>query len=442
MSALPPNIVGPLSTFNKVVEVTGQITGATVVVLSNGQEVAKGTATWADQVFPLLPGRSLHAGEQVTATQDAGDGPSAASPHPVTVQTPPSQLGHVMFASAVQACCEAVEITGAVPGAEVRVGVLAGNTLTVRGHSESPQGDAGVFLDGPTSLGDHLMARQVGGGMKGPLSSAPPTLSTEKLLPSLLIESPLLACELSVTVHNVVPGAVVTVQRPSGNQSGTYVFDPAEVAITPALLDGESVTVSQAFPACGYASPPSTANVVTAGSVPAPVLTGPLCPKSGAVFVTHLLPGSLVRFFSDGTAIGDGQAPTPSFTFALPELAAGAAITAQQQLCSTWSPPSNTVTVGATGAGGQLAIRGPLHACGGAVHVDGVRPGDWVEVVSADLAASIGQTLALGNQAGLLSHPCSSRATTCTPGSQAARRPKTRPRSKSAQPSAPSSLPR
>jgi PKD repeat protein len=405
MGALPPTVVGPLSAFNMVVEVTGQITGATVVVMGDGLEVAKGTATSADQVFPLLPGKSLQAGQQVTATQDAGDGPSAPSPHPVTVQAPPSQLGHVMFASAVQACCEAVEITGAVPGADVHVGVRAGNAIAVRGHTESPQGDAGVFLDAPTNLSDHLVARQLGGGMKGPLSSAPPTLSTDKLLPTLLIEPPLLRCEKSVTVHNVVPGAVVTVQRQSGDQSGTYVFDPAEVAVTPALLDGESVTVTQAFPACGYASQPSTASVAAAGTVPVPVLTGPLCPGSGAVFVTNLLPGGLVRFFSDGTPIGDGQAPTSAFTFALPDLTAGAAITAAQELCTTWSQPSNTVTVGASGAGGQLALHAPLHACGGTVRVDGVRPGDWVEVLSADLSAPIGQTLALGNQADVLVAP-------------------------------------
>ena len=97
MTPLPPIVVGPLSNLNKTVEVSGQITGATVTVRANGTTIAKGTATSANQVFPLVSGASLSAGQSVTARQEVNGVSSADSPHPVVVQQAPAHLGHVVF---------------------------------------------------------------------------------------------------------------------------------------------------------------------------------------------------------------------------------------------------------------------------------------------------------------------------------------------------------
>ena len=154
------------------------------------------------------------------------------------------------------------------------------------------------------------------------------------------------------------------------------------------------MTVTQSFPACGYTSEPAHATVGGAGNVPAPVLHGALCKGSGAVLATGLIPGALVRFFSGTAELGDAQAPSASYTFALPALTAGAEVTAKQELCSTWSPASNGLTVGAHPTGGTPKISGPVQACAGAVRVLGVQAGNWVEVLSSDLAGPIGQGLA------------------------------------------------
>ena len=393
-SLLPPTVVGPLSTLNTEIEVTGQVVGATVSVHSSGHLVASGTATSADQVFPLLTGAHLAAGDLVTSVQVMGTGtPSAASPHPVKVQAPPSSLGHVTFASAVIACTTVVEITGAVPGAIAEVGVESGGTFHVRGKAESPDGNVGVFLNAPTQPSDTLVARQRGGGMTGPTTSGGTTVQVSKVLPTLTIQ-PLLPCETFVVVDHVVPGTLVTVNRTSVNNQGYYVSDPSSVAIDPPLVANEDVSVTQSFPACGYTSEPAHATVGAAGNVPAPVLHGALCSGSGAVVVTGLIPGALVRFFSGAAPLGDAQAPSASYTFALPALTAGAEITAKQQLCSTWSAASNGLTVGAHPTGGTPKISGPLGACAGAVRVLGVQAGNWVQVLSSDLAGPIGQGLA------------------------------------------------
>jgi PKD repeat protein len=135
------------------------------------------------------------------------------------------------------------------------------------------------------------------------------------------------------------------------------------------------------------------------------VLLGALCKGSGAVLATGLIPGALVRFFSGAAELGDAQAPSPSYTFALPDLTAGAEITAKQELCSAWSPASNGLTVGAHPTGGTPKIAGPVQACAGAVRVLGVQPGNWVEVLSSDLAGPIGQGLATGTSIDLVVAP-------------------------------------
>ncbi len=59
MALLPPAVVGPLSECSSSVRVQGQLIGATIDVYSNGAHVATGTATWTDQAFKLLPGKTL-----------------------------------------------------------------------------------------------------------------------------------------------------------------------------------------------------------------------------------------------------------------------------------------------------------------------------------------------------------------------------------------------
>jgi hypothetical protein len=79
MSLLPLTVVGPLSNLNTEMEVTGQVVGSTVMIYSNVQVVASGSATSADQVFVVMAGAHVTAGDMVTAVQVLGLGtPSAA----------------------------------------------------------------------------------------------------------------------------------------------------------------------------------------------------------------------------------------------------------------------------------------------------------------------------------------------------------------------------
>ncbi len=393
MTPLPPVVVGPLSNLNKTVEVSGQITGAMVTVRANGTVIAKGTATWGNQVLPLLTGASISAGQSVTARQEVNGVSSADSPHPVVVQQAPAHLGHVVFSSPIFQCTETVEIGGAVPGAKVEVGVRPGGIFTERGATRSPNGWAEVTLDTPTATADTLVARQLGGGWIGPFTPATPPEPVEKGLPTLTVDTPM-DCAQFITIHNAVPGATIVMMRPTDSRIGVFLSDPVTFDVGAPLTPDETITVSQSFPPCGFESPSSTVTVPAPTTPPVPVLVGSLCPKSEAMTVTNLLPGALVRFLSDGSEIGEAQAPSNSFTFALPTLTAGATITAEQQLCETWSAPSNPVTVGSSPSNATVAVAAPLIACGGAVHVSGLAAGDWVEVLSGDLGAPIAYGMA------------------------------------------------
>jgi hypothetical protein len=51
MNLLPPRVLGPLSECRQSVHVDGDLTGATVHMYANGNEVASRIETWWRQVF-------------------------------------------------------------------------------------------------------------------------------------------------------------------------------------------------------------------------------------------------------------------------------------------------------------------------------------------------------------------------------------------------------
>jgi PKD repeat protein len=395
MALLPPRVIGPISECSRIVRVEGQLTGATVHVYANGHEVAQAVATWSEQDIPLAPGQTFHAGDSVTAAQKTSSDSSGKSTDPVVVQAKPPQVGSVIFFDPIYECNQMTGIVGAVPGATVEIRV--GNQ--VRGSAVAVDGTAAIALSPATGAADILVARQTACGTQGSDTHAPPPVHTDKLLPSPKIDSPLYACQTSVTIENLLSGAVTTLARSGAPAaSGTWTEAKVDFIVDPPLVAGETVTATQAFPHCHYQSMKSpSVTVAKVDDAPAPVLHGPLCAGAQSVFLTKLIPGQQVQIFSNGQSLGIGQAPADSFVFDVPPLAGGATITAEQELCGKWGSKSNAVMVSA--AGGALpkpVVAGPLNDCAGSVHVTNVHPGAWVYVSSEALGAPIGQVFALG----------------------------------------------
>jgi hypothetical protein len=393
MSLLPPVVVGPLSVCSSSVRVQGQLIGATVDLFSGGAPAGTGVATWTDQVFPLKAGVTLAAGANVTATQTSGGVTSPASPSPVVVQKKPPTIGGVGSKTHIYECGQCLWLDGMVPGATVEVTV--GGAL--RGKGTAADGSARIGLSPQTSPGDTLVAQQNACGSPGtktnlPLPDGLP--GGKRQLPAPTVAGPLQACQVAVTVSNVVDGAqVVLDETPAPGFSEQACFDlPSLWFQCPPLKQGSTVSAIQSMPKCDIKSASSAA--VTVGPpapVPSPTVVSPLCAGSLTVRLTGLLPGSTVEIFQDATSLGTGASPESTFDFAVPALAGGSAITAKQELCGHVSPASNHVKVDPAPASMPTpVVASPLFQCGAAVHVSNLHPGATVYVWSTFLGAPIG----------------------------------------------------
>jgi PKD repeat protein len=292
-----------------------------------------------------------------------------------------------------------------VPGAAVEVRVQTGMVSSVRGTGVSADGGLAVFLSPPTGPNEVLIARQTACGTTGSDSSSPAATDPGKTLKSPSYLGQLFECENAIPLGNVAPGAVVTVQRAGGAQTGLFTRDAIDFPLTSPLVKNESIMVSQAFPACGASSPTPQSTKVVASLKPGRTsIVGPICPGATTVEIESLFGGAQVRIFRSSTIIGVGEVPPaidpkdPAFPFLVaPPLGPTDVITAEQLLCGKWSDPSNPVTVLAQPASAPV-VAAPLFQCGGAVRVAGVQPGAWVYLWSDLLKAPIGQTLAFSNQ--------------------------------------------
>jgi hypothetical protein len=404
MALLSPRVKGPLSECSSSISVEGQLSGSTVRVFADGKLVAEGQSVWNAISLDLLPGKKLNPGSAVVAEQSLENETSPVSPEPVIVQKKPPQIGGLAFNHVIYECGECLSLQGAVPGAKIEVRAGASPGTGIRGTATSRYGNAKVELSPPTSPLEVLIAQQEACGelgLKTPSGQANPLLVEPLIpgekLPPPTVEGPLKECQRSLQISNVIPGAVVTLERSEGSTFINDCFAKTKAwleNITP-LVAGEKIVVRQGFPACEKISPDSKTYIVKPKEpIPPPaILGGELCEGTTSVPLTNLIPGSKVRIFLDETEIGLAEAPRKNFAFLVPPLGAGT-LTARQELCDEWSKPSNKVKVTGDVELLQPELAEPLYECGGAVRVTGVLPGTWVYIWSQMLGAPIGQAWA------------------------------------------------
>ena len=395
MSSLPPNVIGPLSVCNKVVKIQGQVTGATVRIYDNGAKVAEGVATSADQVFSLDPGKSLHAGHSVTATQDQGDGESVPSPNPVRRSKETANDWRTFVLQSDHRL------------RSMRRGDWRGPRSDGRDYGQAQQRRECARLSCFAERECRNLPRSSNEAKRGSDRDAdrernrwsanefPEAITTEKLLPTPWFTT-VAECATSVGLSNVLPGAVVTVHRSSGDDSGCYVDTSFDMPVSTPLQAGEDLTVEQAFPTCDYSSPMSpTWTVIPNKTIGIfPWVNGPLCPGATSITVTQLVPSALIEILVGGASLGTAQVPNVTeYTFGVPPLAAGTSVMARLKLCETWFP-SNTVQVTGSSGTAHPDIPTPVHECGGIVRANGVIPGAKVQVWSQELGAPIGEVVA------------------------------------------------
>ena len=223
---LPPTVLGPISECNTEIGVEGQITGSTVKIYRVDEQdqvdlVAEGTASWASQRFSLEAGKKLNPGDEIYVVQEVADVESKPSPLLVKVQKAPATPASPVFSSPLYECASCTLIRGAVPGARVQVGVMNGADFEVRGERRAPYGEGRQIHISPSpAIGETLYARQIYCDMESELTIAPPIAELPAPgggLPSPVLDTPLRHCDRTVTVRNVLPGAIVILHRSSGD---------------------------------------------------------------------------------------------------------------------------------------------------------------------------------------------------------------------------------
>jgi hypothetical protein len=241
-----PLIVPPLTPWTRKVRVRGQLSGATVIVFANGIEVGRGQVGGPDGFVGLEPTRTLSPGDRVTARQEL-DGDHSVS-------TPPTSAAIVLKAPSVEAlaklfsrsplyqCGKCLWLEGIVPGTEVTVAIAAYPPVTV--HADWTAVHVDVPMLSPSLA---VVAHQWSASLTGSPVSLPTPLaqSQGQAIEPPSVELPLYACDRSLKLMDVQPGATVTVDHSGVGTEFCFGAPKATFWLSEPLKRDDRVVVKQ-----------------------------------------------------------------------------------------------------------------------------------------------------------------------------------------------------
>ena len=337
MKILAPEVVGPLSQCSTKVQIRGNIAGATVIVVVNGADAASHVSKFADAVYTI--GAALQANDIVSARQTLSSDSSDNS-LPITVQAAPAQLSALTLQSQLYACARRLWTTGGVPGAMVqgRIGTQ------VVGTSEVVSGIAAFTYDPVLAAAEVMTLKQTTCTGANNSQTSPKATAQPSPLPVPVIEGPLIECQTSLTVSNVVDGAFVEFYR-NGVLEKTFTFAAArEWRGVKELKKGDVVEVRQGFkckkesPGLESFSAKSAMTVESVSALNAPKFLGIPCPGTTYLTLSKLIPGVRVVIMLNGSELGQTDAANTTHTFTVPPLPAAGKLTAHMSLCNKNGP--------------------------------------------------------------------------------------------------------
>lgn len=237
------------------------------------------------------------AGQEVSAffTVCGQDSPPAQA----EVVAPPKTLPPPMVGFPLFACTNAVSITGLVDQAEVVV-LIDGTEVH---HGFATGGSASLLLGPMLKEGQDVTAYQKIGPIASAESQPPVKVFAAPDLPKPRLQEPLHACQRSITVEDVVPGAWVTVYVEGAPFAYAYSFGTAVEVGTLPLSEGWSVEARQELNVCKKSG---LSDLVTVGPPTEehdqrkPEIVEPLLACQTVFEVRSLAPGSELDIFVDG----------------------------------------------------------------------------------------------------------------------------------------------
>ena len=351
MSKLAPlDIVGDVSPCNQHIQVENQLIGSTVTV-SVGNASISDTATSGRQTFKLPA--AVNPGDTIVVSQSqAGFTPSNTTTKAVGAMATPAALSKGQFYTPFYRCAQCVWLYGCFAEASVEV-LTNGNHL---GKGEvGDDGQVEVHLERPLTGDDNLTAvltdcKRITSA-QAIVGGRPKDLPLPLLAPT--VQQPL-ACDRSITVLGITPGAQVSVTR-GGKSLGEFCVALPKLTIAPVSplkippVD-DSIVAQQAFPPkpCDVKSPPSKQADVLPNNPTPPTIKPPLCEGQFFVILDDMKKDATVELTVNGETLVL-TAPGTFKKFTTDPLKPNTAVQARQNLCgdanswSVWSPANNQV---------------------------------------------------------------------------------------------------
>lgn len=410
-----PSIVGPVSEWSATVYVQACVPGAQVTVLSLTRSppgvVAVGTASDGAARLPLSAGVKLRQDDRLIAVQRVGAEdslpPSDVLALPVgAAPTSSAGLPSPAFASHLWECGRAVQVLGAVPGADIEVTSAAG----LLGRATAHEGLARVALAGglPMVAGTTVAAeREVVAEERAPTGFAfvanPPLRTTGTVnplpgsasaglpKPTAPQDPPAAGCDPAVLVAGVVDGATVTVISTRDGIPDARPFDRDQLwfeLARPLDPQGEKLEITQSMPGCDRPVSAPLLVLADAATTPAaPVFVAP-CPGSERIAVSGLLGGADLTLeissdqggehHSEQYDAGRVAADSTNADLRIPPVPPGATITVTQQRCGLVA--SATETAQELAAVGDPDLGDEPIECALKVRVVSATPGALLEI--------------------------------------------------------------
>jgi dienelactone hydrolase len=381
---LLPSEVGQCS---ECVRLEGLVPGCDVEIVQNGVTVGKGKADRSGAAcVGVTLDRIKDEGAVLTARMIVCNQAGPFGGTPIVTDQP---LGVPGIETPIFGCQSLIGLRGLHRGARTRVDAQDG---TFFGQICNCFSNVNVWLLHAMQPGQLVFAQQYWDGAickttgppSGPVLVEAPD---ERIRPD--VEPALVEGDQVIRVANQIGGAQIVVLIRDDEMAPTVRYGPRlaseeiEVALNGPLVAGQQVAAEQTL--CGHVETSDWVTVLPRPAVIArPVVVGPLHPCAGAVAVTGLHAGALVRVFADGIPCGlawAGDGPSVRVNVA-PTLVAGNKVTAIQTVGGVASLPSDSVLVEDIKEVHRPRIIGPVAFGDTEVLVSGVTPGSLVIVRS------------------------------------------------------------
>jgi len=375
-------------------------------VVGTGATSASPGAIWVTLSKPIAATQPITARQQYTGSTIAVSGVSAPS-NVVPVLPPPISLPSPIFKSGLCTCMDSVWIDGLIPGATLTITLESPSsppTTTTVVNTKANQSPEWFLLSAVTiAQNSVLKAQQSLGKLKSALVPSYPIPIAPALGKPVISPAPM-ACQTSLDISDLVPGADLKITNGSETASGTnpwssYTLD----GLLP--LQAGPVDANQYFTRCDQQRPGPTGSALVGKPAPKfPKVKYAPCANVTELSVSNLIGGEILSIaVSYNTTSGavdqplgaQGVSHDGTTTVNLPpkwypsDATGPVTLLISVTLCGVAlpTPGYTSVVVGQTGGPYPAPkILPPLIACATSVNIEGAHVGSLIQVFSGSTA--------------------------------------------------------